>query len=76
MYLSQLQASKCVYLFTHRLVFWMVFGILFGTGFFYLLFADGRVQPWNDANAVQSRAADDDDAESSHEAKENFVKNF
>lgn len=31
-----------------RIVFWMVFGILLGTGLVYLLFADGEVQRWND----------------------------
>lgn len=30
-----------------RIVFWMVFGILIATGAFYLLFADGEVQAWN-----------------------------
>jgi hypothetical protein len=25
----------------------MVFGILIGTGIFYLIFADGKVQKWN-----------------------------
>lgn len=71
-----LTKAPSVCLFVHRMVFWTVFGILFGTGFFYLLFADGEVQPWNDPKASQNRSIDDDDAEPSHEAKENFVKNF
>jgi hypothetical protein len=56
----------------------MVFGILIGTGLFYLVFADGKVQPWNDPNASKSNqeASDVDEVEMSREAKETFIKNF
>lgn len=30
-----------------RVVFWLVFNILIGTGICYLIFADGKIQPWN-----------------------------
>lgn len=64
-------------LFISRLVFWMVFGILIGTGFFYLIFADGKVQPWNEPKAMRDNSNNsDDDVEISLEMKENFGKNF
>lgn len=56
----------------------MVFGILIGTGFFYLIFADGKIQRWNDPNndETKMRNSEDDDVELSREVKENFVKNL
>lgn len=27
-----------------------MFGVLNGTGIFYLIFADGKIQPWNNPN--------------------------
>ena len=63
----------------HRIVFWMVFGILIGTGLFYLIFADGKVQAWNVPKALKRQEEDDEDSieiENSREAKENFVKNI
>lgn len=61
-------------------MFWIVFGILLGTGLFYLIFADGKVQPWNDPKALRNqngrRESESTDVELSREAKENFVKNI
>jgi hypothetical protein len=53
----------------------MVFGILIGTGFFYLIFADGKTQPWNNPNALKNKS-EDSEIEMSREAKETFIKNF
>jgi hypothetical protein len=36
----------------------MVFGILIATGLFYLIFADGSVQKWNDPNAADAPNAE------------------
>lgn len=71
--------SQKLNLYDFRLVFWMIFGILIGTGIFYLIFADGKVQPWNDPKTltINSNNTDDHDVEISHEMKENYdVKNF
>jgi hypothetical protein len=56
----------------------MVFGILLGTGLFYLVFADGRVQPWNNPSESSRNNINNSlvEIELSHEAKENFIKNF
>lgn len=55
----------------------MVFGILLGTGLFYLVFADGKVQPWNNPKTERNNSDENsDDVELSREVKENFVKNF
>ncbi|CRK93649.1 CLUMA_CG007178, isoform A [Clunio marinus] len=39
-----------------RIVFWMVFGILIATGLFYLIFADGKIQKWNDPNIQKNHS--------------------
>lgn len=56
----------------------MVFGILVGTGVFYLIFADGKIQSWNDPKAATntSNNADDNDIEFGPEMKENYMKSF
>ncbi|XP_037051081.1 putative inorganic phosphate cotransporter [Bradysia coprophila] len=48
-----------------RVVFWMVFGILLGTGLIYLLFADGEVQHWNDPKKSKQRTDDKESPEDS-----------
>lgn len=42
-----------------RIVFWMVFIILIATGVFYLFFADGEVQAWNDPKNSKRESTDD-----------------
>lgn len=56
----------------------MVFGILIATGLFYMIFADGKIQRWNDPNAVANKIynTEADEVELSFEVKENFVKNL
>lgn len=57
-----------------RIVFWMVFGILLSTGIFYLTFADGKIQSWNDPKSAKKR--NDSEIEDCSEVKENFVNNL
>lgn len=47
-----------------------------GTGFFYLIFADGKIQPWNDPNASSEKSEADSEIELSREGKEEFGKNL
>lgn len=56
----------------------MVFGILLGTGLFYSIFADGKVQPWNNPNESSTKTAENGlvEVDLSQEAKETFIKNF
>ena len=56
--------------FHFRIVFWMVFGILLGTGVIYLFFADGEVQHWNNPNKSKRRSIDNENSE------QNPSKNF
>lgn len=63
-------------------MFWLAFGILISTGIFYFIFADGKIQAWNDpktrrsyTNGVENGHVHKSD-ESSHELKDNFIKNF
>ena len=65
-------------MFYSRIVFWMVFGILLGTGLFYLVFADGKVQPWNDPNKLTQNIEPNrvHEVEMNQEVKEIFIKNF
>lgn len=53
----------------------MVFGILLATGLFYLVFADGKIQPWNDPSR-KSNIDNGEKVDVSREAKESFVRNF
>lgn len=48
----------------------MVFGVLLGTGLFYLLFADGKEQKWNNPKRKSSQ----NDSELSHEALQSGTK--
>lgn len=41
----------------------MVFGILLATGLFYLLFADGEVQPWNNPQNLQTKSTESETTE-------------
>lgn len=36
-----------------RNVFWIIFGVLMSTNVFYLIFASGEVQPWNDVTLMK-----------------------
>ena len=56
----------------------MVFGVLIGTGIFYLIFADGKIQSWNDPKTVnnESNNQDDQDIEVSREMKEDYEKDL
>ena len=71
-------SMNCIYFYYSRIVFWMVFGILLGTGLFYLIFADGQVQPWNDPNKSIQKIESNrlNEVEMSQEMKETFIKNF
>lgn len=64
--------------FHFRIVFWTVFAILLSTGAFYLIFADGKVQSWNDPKSLRRNNEENDphEVEQSREMKENFVRNF
>jgi hypothetical protein len=61
----------------------MVFGILLATGLFYLIFADGTVQSWNDPNnrrhngtvAENGNGHSHTKLDDHQELKDNFIKN-
>lgn len=70
-----------------RIVFWLAFGILISTSFFYFIFADGVVQPWNDptvhhnlTNGTENGHVENGHVHkpdpANHELKDNFIKNF
>lgn len=66
-----------MFYFFYRIVFWAVFGILIGTGLIYLLFADGKIQSWNDPKSSSRTSKETSpEIESAQEMKETFVKNF
>jgi hypothetical protein len=49
----------------------MVFGVLLSTGLFYLIFADGKIQKWNNPKLLNKRT--DSEADDVSDVKENFV---
>lgn len=60
-----------------RIVFWMVFGILLGTGVFYLVFADGEIQHWNSPIKSRRRSIDNESRECREEnSSKIFSSNF
>lgn len=50
-------------------MFWIVFGILIGTGAFYLIFADGEVQHWNNPKKLTDGSKDNEKDEEYHRSK-------
>ncbi|XP_014217729.1 sialin-like, partial [Copidosoma floridanum] len=42
-----------------RVVFWIIFAVLMVTNVFYLIFASGEVQPWNDPQLAEDEKNDD-----------------
>ena len=48
-------------------MFWITFGVLIGTGIIYLLFADGKIQPWNNPQSAHSNGSTNNDAHEAHE---------
>lgn len=57
-----------------RIVFWMVFGILLVTGVFYLFFADGEIQHWNNPNKSKRQSIGNEDSE--EKSNETFSSNL
>ncbi|KAJ6633662.1 putative inorganic phosphate cotransporter [Pseudolycoriella hygida] len=54
-----------------RIVFWIVFGILLGTGLFYLVFADGEIQHWN--NPTRSKELHMEDQSDDEKSNKKFA---